>query len=95
SVKVFFIDSYKNVSERFLILPWASLFYKMFQRNKYFELLVFRDMVFNASRLIVMPLIMLIFIIDFYPFTLSFIIASLFTLLYPLINRAPIEESEI
>lgn len=95
SVKVFFIDSYKNVSERFLILPWASLFYKMFQRKKFFELLVFRDMIFNASRLIVMPLIMLIFVIDFYPFTLSFIIASLFTLLYPLINRAPIEETEM
>ena len=86
ATKVFFINSYKSVSERFLHLPWASMFYKIVNRDSYFRLVVARDMVYNASRVLVLPFIMLIFAIDFYPFIISFGVAAIFTLLYSLMD---------
>lgn len=84
ATKVLFINSYKDLAGRFLQIPWSSIFYRIINRDSYFQLVVLRDMIFNASRALVLPFIMLIFVADFYPFTVVFIIAALFTLLYPL-----------
>ncbi|OGH71202.1 MAG: hypothetical protein A2921_02065 [Candidatus Magasanikbacteria bacterium RIFCSPLOWO2_01_FULL_43_20b] len=86
--KTFIANSYRSVTERFLLLPWQSLLYKIVNRENYFRLTVLQDMTFNASRVLILPFIMLIFIINYYPYQISFIIAALFTLLYPLLNKA-------
>lgn len=86
--KTFIANSYRSVTERFLILPWQSLLYRIVNRENYFRLTVLQDMTFNASRVLILPFIMLIFIINYYPYQISFIIAALFTLLYPLLNKA-------
>ncbi len=86
--KILLASSYKGISERFLHLPWSSIFYKIINRDTYFRLVILRDMVFNASRVLVLPFIMAVFVIGYYPFIISFSIAALFTLLYPLLNKA-------
>lgn len=87
SLKMAFVNFYKSVSGRFLILPWSSMFYKMMQRDTYFQLVVAQDFIFNASRLVIMPFIMAIFMFWQRPFVAVFIVAALFTLLYPFLNR--------
>ena len=58
------------------------------QQRKLFSLDCIQDMTFNASRVLIVPFLMLIFTINYYPYHISFIIAALFTLLYPLLNKA-------
>ena len=85
--KASFIDIYRKISGRFLMLPWSSLFYSMFARERYFQLVVWRDMVFNFIRVLIFPLIILIFVINWHPFIVVFVVAALFSLLYPFMNR--------
>lgn len=85
--KILFIDSYKHSSEKFLRLPWEAHSYDLAKRGDYFEFIVYREIVFNLIRIIVLPFIILIFWLDFYPFILSFIIASVFSLGYVFIKR--------
>lgn len=85
--KIFFINSYKNISERFLQLPWSSCFYKLIERNSYFQMVVARDLIYNISRTLILPLIMGVFLLGYEPFLISFFIAALFTLLYPLLDN--------
>lgn len=92
SFTAFIINSYKGISERFLQVPWNSLFYKIIDHNTYFRLVVLRDMIFNASRVVILPFIMLIFSRNYYPFLITFILAALFTLLYPMVAEVPIKE---
>ncbi|MCX6722593.1 MAG: hypothetical protein NT094_00820, partial [Candidatus Staskawiczbacteria bacterium] len=86
--KIFFFNSYKGISERFLQLPWSSIFYKIINPETYFQMVVARDLIFNASRLLILPVVMVIFYINFYPFVISFVVAAAFTLLYPLLNNS-------
>lgn len=88
ALKTFLANSYRSVMERFVILPWQSLLYRMVNKENYFRLAVLQDMTYNASRVLVLPFIMLIFIFNYYPYHISFIIAAAFTLLYPLLNKA-------
>lgn len=84
--KVIFIDSYKNLSEKFLILSWSAKSYDLAIREKYFRFIVAREITFSLARIFVLPFIALIFFIDFHPFKISFIVAAFFTLLYPMLD---------
>jgi len=52
-----------------------------------------REIIFNLSRIIVLPFIILLFYINVHPFQISFIIAALFTLLYPLLGKYKIAKA--
>jgi len=86
--KTFTVNSYRSAMERFVLLPWQSLLYRIINRENYFKITVLQDMTFNASRVLILPFLMLIFAFNFYPYHISFIIAAAFTLLYPLLNKA-------
>jgi len=85
--KVLFIDSYKNLSEKILHLPWSAHSYDLAKRKKYFEFIVSREIIFNLIRVIIFPILILIFWLDFYPFIISFIIASIFSIGYIFIEK--------
>ncbi len=95
--KIFIVDSYKNIAEKILYVPWQAHSYDLFVKKdffqvfsiqkKYFRFIVAREVIFNLARIIVMPLLMLIFFIGPNPFILSFIIASLFSIGYVFLNK--------
>jgi MFS family permease len=84
--KVLAVDSFKNLSEKVLLLFWSAKSYDIAVREKYFRFIVAREIVFNLARVFVLPFIILIFYVDFHPFKISFIVAALFTLLYPMLS---------
>lgn len=85
--KILFIDSYKNISSQVLHLPWSAHSYDLAQRTNYFEFIVSREIIFNLIRVLVFPILIFIFWINFYPFIISFLIASLFSLGYVFIDK--------
>ena len=85
--KVLFIDSYKNLSEKILHLPWSAHSYDLAKRSSYFEFIVSREIIFNFIRVLVFPILIFIFWIDFHPFIMSFSIASFFSLGYIFIDK--------
>ena len=87
TVKILAIDSYKNVTEKLLQLPWGAQTYTLAKRGDYFEFIVFRQIAFNFVRIVVIPLLMIVFWFDFYPFIISFLIASIFSLGYMFIKQ--------
>ena len=82
TLKIFVIDSYKNISEKVLHIPWSAKSYDLAQKRGYFRFLVGREIIFNLSRVILMPILILVFFINVYPFVISFMIAALFSLGY-------------
>ena len=82
SFKVLLVDSYKNLSEKVLHIPWSAKSYDLAAKENYFMFIVAREIVFNLSRIIMWPCVALLFYIGFYPFIISFVVASSFTLLY-------------
>lgn len=85
--KVLFIDSYKNLSEKILRLPWQAHGYDLARRSNYFEFIVSREVIFNFIRVLVFPVLILVFMAGFHPFIISFLIASVFSLGYIFINE--------
>lgn len=85
--KVLFIDSYKNLSEKVLHIPRSAHSYDLAKRSDYFEFIVSREIVFNIMRIVIFPILMIIFWIDFHPFLISFLIASIFSLGYVFIKE--------
>ncbi|OGH66619.1 MAG: hypothetical protein A3F22_00880 [Candidatus Magasanikbacteria bacterium RIFCSPHIGHO2_12_FULL_41_16] len=84
---VFLADSYRKIIERFILLPWSASFYRLTLNSVYFESVVLRDMVFNGSRVLVLPFLMMVSVFSSHPYAIMFIIASFGTLFYPLIIR--------
>ncbi len=87
TLKITLIDSYKKTISKFLYLPWSTQIYKLASKRDYFEFILSEHWTFYFFRLIILPIIALIFYIDFYPFIVSFIIAAVASSLYPLINK--------
>ena len=83
---VLVIDSYKNVTQQILFVPWSAYSYDLAAQRNYFKFIVRREVVFNLSRVIVLPLLALIFYFNFHAFTLTFILAALFSLFYVTLN---------
>lgn len=87
SYKILFIDSYKNISEKVLHLPWSAHSYDLAMRKDYFSFIVSREIIFNVSRILFLPFIALIFWLNFNPFLISFLIAGLFSIGYVFIKK--------
>lgn len=85
--KVLFIDSYKNLSEKILHLPWSAHSYDLAKRSNYFEFIISREITFNFIRILIFPILIFIFWMDFYPFVISFSIAGFSSLGYIFINK--------
>ncbi len=85
--RVLVIDSYKNISAKILRVPWTAKSYDIATKEEYFNFIVVREVIFNLSRIIVLPIIIMLFYIDFFPFITTFLIAAISTLLYPLLSK--------
>ena len=85
--RVLLVDSYKNLTEKILQIPWSAHNYDLAQRQNCFEFVVAREIIFNLSRVFILPLLILIFHFDFHPFAFSFLIAALCSLGYQLIEK--------
>ncbi len=86
-LKVIVVDSYKNMTQKILHVPWSVASYDIARKEQYFMFIVMREITYNLARIIFLPLVILVFYIDFNPFVISFIMASLFTLLYPFLRK--------
>ncbi len=87
STRIIIIDSYKNLSSKILRLPWSAHSYDIAARSNYFEFIVAREIIFNLTRISFLPLLIYFFFIDFHPFLISFIFASVFSLGYGFIKK--------
>lgn len=85
--RILAIDSYKNLSEKVLQVPWSAHSYDLAIREGYFRFIVDREVIFNLSRVVFMPLLGVIFLIGVSPFAMSFIMAAIFSIGYIFINR--------
>ncbi len=81
---IFLIDSYKNVSEKILLIPWGAACYDLASTDHRggFFFMYRREVMFNLARIVALPFIFALFYFDFYPFTISFIIAAVASLGY-------------
>lgn len=83
----FFIDSYKNITQQILFVPWSAYSYDLAAKRDYFKFIVRREVVFNLSRVLVLPILILVFYINFYPFAFAFSIAAITSLFYMSLSR--------
>ena len=84
----FMIDAYKTVTFKLLFVPWTSFAYNVAKKKSdYFKFLISRELTFNISRIIILPILIYIFVVGFYPFTAAFLLASLLSLAYSLIIK--------
>jgi len=83
-LKIFIVDTFKKYSYNTLLIPWVTYTYDIAKKRNYFKYFVARELVFKGTRLLVLPLIILIFYLFSVKtsFILTFIIAGLVTLLY-------------
>ena len=85
--KILIIDSYKNFAQIFLQIPWAAHSADLAIKEGYFNFIVRKEIIFNMTRVLILPILMLIFYINYYPFIISFIIAGVFSFGYAALNR--------
>jgi len=83
----FSVDTYKNISCSVTQIPWSAYFYDIARKKNYFEFIVAREIVFNVSRIIVLPILVLLIKYIGFGFQTAFIIAALFSLLYMCIRE--------
>lgn len=65
----------------------GAYFYDISRKQNYFELIVAREIVFNVSIIIVLPLLVLLIKFGGFGFKTAFVIAALFSLLYMCIKE--------
>ena len=87
SFKILAIDSYKNVAQTIIHLPWEVRSYELAATHGYFRFIVSREIIFNLTRVIIMPILILVFFINWNPFIVSFIIAAIASTGYIFINK--------
>lgn len=85
-----FVDTYKDISSRILQIPWTAYSYDLAAKSDYFKFIVQREITYDLSRVIFMPFLILIFIINYHPFVLSFILAALASLFYVTLSKTEI-----
>ncbi len=90
ALSAFVIDAYKKLFYKLLQVEWSAYTYELAKKQNYFKFIVTREIAFNLSRIIFLPILMLIFSFSSSPFTLAFIMASVLSLLYPLITKKTI-----
>jgi len=87
---VFLVDSYQHIANKILMIPWGAACYDLAENDKRggFFFVFRREIMFNLARIVVLPIIILLFYFDFYPFTLSFAIAAVASLGYMRLTQA-------
>ena len=70
----------------FLQIPWAAHSADLAIKEGYFNFIVRKEIIFNITRILLLPILMLIFYINYHPFIISFIIAGVFTLGYAVLK---------
>ncbi len=86
-VSILSIDSFQNISQKILRIPWESHIYELAKRTDYLEFTIMKENIFNISRIILLFILIHIFWIGFHPFSISIIIASLISLGYRYIKK--------
>lgn len=79
------VDGYKRLCEKVLRVPWQASMYDLAQLTDAFSFVVSREIVFNAARIVLLPILILIFSVSASPFVWVFAIAAAASLLYPLL----------
>jgi len=80
---VFGIDTYKNIAGKAIDIPWSSRIYDLAKKEKYFEFIVAKEIIFRLSRIIIIPILILLFWqFGFVAFFISFGIAATLSFLY-------------
>ncbi len=85
--RLFFAEAYRKMSGELILVPWSAAFFRSLRPRDYFVQLVMRDIIFNLSRIAVMPLLIGLFYFDVFPFSIAFFLAAVFTLFYPLVSH--------
>ena len=84
---IFSVDTYKNISMNTIHIPWSAYFYDIARKKNYFEFIVAREIVFNISRVVILPILVLLLKLSGLGFYLAFVIAAAFSLLYMFIKE--------
>jgi MFS family permease len=84
---IFSVDTYKNISLNTVQIPLGAYFYEVSHKKNYFELIVAREIIFNVSRIVVLPLLVLLLKFSGLGFKTAFVVAALFSLLYMCIKE--------
>ena len=84
---ILFIDSIKNMTGKILEVPLTAHKIELSKRDDFFEFIFIQENIYKLVRVIVLPILMFIFWIGYYPFTLTIIIAALFSLGYKYIHK--------
>ncbi len=85
--RIVIIDWYKHVAQKLLHIPWETRTFDLAIRQGYFTFLVQREIIFNLARLIAIPILMIIFYFNVYPFIISFGLAAVVSLGYILLEK--------
>lgn len=83
---IIFVDSYKNIAQKILHIPWSAQFYTLSLRSDFFEFIVRKEIIFHLSRICIYILLAIIFWINYIPFTLTIIVAAIASLGYKYIQ---------
>lgn len=86
-VSVLFVDTYANLTQKVLQVPWSAYSYDIAAKRNYFKFIVQREITFNIARIIAIPFLMIIFFLNWHAFFLSFAIAAIASLLYVTLNK--------
>jgi len=77
----------KNMAGKILEVPLSAHKTELSKRIDYFEFIFVQENFYKLSRVTIIPLLMFIFWIGYYPFTITVIIAALFSLGYKYIHK--------
>lgn len=88
SFRILLIDSYKNLAEKVLHIPWETCSYDIAVKKDYFLFIVRREITYNLSRVVFLPFLILLFLFTEHAFMASFIIASVFSVFYVFLSKS-------
>jgi len=89
TLSAFLIDTYKKLSFKLLHVQWSSYAYSIAKRQNYFKFVVAREIFFNISRIVIIPILILAFyyLPVLLAFTATFLLAAILSTLYPFIIK--------
>lgn len=87
---ILLINAYGSIAYKILYIPWVAKSYDLADSSyeDTYLFVVTREIAYKASRVIFLPLLALVFYIDFYPFIISFVAGAAFSLLYMFLGKS-------
>lgn len=80
--KILLVGSYKELTAQVLHIPWDVYSYALAQKKNKYKFIVAREFTFNLARVIILPVLILVFLVNFHPFLISFLIGGISSLGY-------------